>query len=72
MTPDQFEDPSPTLRTYRGKEEKLKIVEDKKRREQQGPQKDIGPKEYGLKKEDAKRIPTKTEYSFKGLLRHMA
>ena len=30
MTPYQFEDPSPTLPTYRGKEEKGKIVEDKK------------------------------------------
>ena len=30
LTPYQFEDPSPTLPTYRGKEEKGKIVEDKK------------------------------------------
>ena len=30
MTPYQSEDPSPTLPTYRGKEEKGKIVEDKK------------------------------------------
>ena len=30
LTPYQSEDPSPTLRTYRGKEEKGKIVEDKK------------------------------------------
>ena len=30
LTPYQFEDPSPTLQTYRGKEEKFKIVEDKK------------------------------------------
>ena len=29
LTPYQFEDPSPTLPTYRGKEEKGKIVEDK-------------------------------------------
>ena len=29
LTPYQSEDPSPTLPTYRGKEEKLKIVEDK-------------------------------------------
>ena len=29
MTPCQSEDPSPTLPTYRGKEEKGKIVEDK-------------------------------------------
>ena len=39
MTPYQSEDPSPTLPTYRGKEEKGKIVEDKKRREQLGQQK---------------------------------
>ena len=31
LTPYQSEDPSPTLPTYRGKEEKGKIVEDKKR-----------------------------------------
>ena len=43
MTPYQAEDPSPTLPTYRGKEEKGKIVEDKKRREQLGQQKGIGP-----------------------------
>ena len=30
LTPYQYEDPSPTLPTYRGKEEKGKIVEDKK------------------------------------------
>ena len=30
FTPYQSEDPSPTLPTYRGKEEKGKIVEDKK------------------------------------------
>ena len=30
MTPYQSEDPSPTLPTYRGKEEKGKIVEDRK------------------------------------------
>ena len=30
MPPYQSEDPSPTLATYRGKEEKGKIVEDKK------------------------------------------
>ena len=30
MPPYQSEDPSPTLPTNRGKEEKLKIVEDKK------------------------------------------
>ena len=30
MTPYQSEDPGPTLPTYRGKEEKWKIVEDKK------------------------------------------
>ena len=30
LTPYQSEDPSPTLQTYRGKEEKGKIVEDKK------------------------------------------
>ena len=29
MTPYQSEDPSPTLPTYKGKEEKGKIVEDK-------------------------------------------
>ena len=29
LTPYQSEDPSPTLPTYRGKEEKGKIVEDK-------------------------------------------
>ena len=32
-TPYQSEDPSPTLPSYRGKEEKGKIVEDKKTRE---------------------------------------
>ena len=30
LTPYQSEDPNPTLPTYRGKEEKEKIVEDKK------------------------------------------
>ena len=35
--------PHPTLPTYRGKEEKGKIVEDKKRREQLDQQKGIGP-----------------------------
>ena len=30
LTPYQSEDPSPTLPTYRGKEEKGKVVEDKK------------------------------------------
>ena len=30
LPPYQSEDPSPTLPTYRGKEEKGKIVEDKK------------------------------------------
>ena len=30
LAPYQCEDPSPTLPTYRGKEEKGKIVEDKK------------------------------------------
>ena len=30
LTPYQSEDPSPTLPTYKGKEEKGKIVEDKK------------------------------------------
>ena len=30
LTPYQSEDPSPTLPTYRGKEEKGKIVQDKK------------------------------------------
>ena len=43
LTPYQSEDPSPTLPTYRGKEEKGKIVEDKKRREQLGQQNGIGP-----------------------------
>ena len=43
LTPYQSEDPSPTLPTYRGKEEKGKIVEDKKRREQLGQQIGIGP-----------------------------
>ena len=42
MTPYQSEDPSHTLPTYRGKEEKGKIVEDKKR-EQLGHQRGIGP-----------------------------
>ena len=32
LTPYQSEDPSSTLPTYRGKEEKGKIVEDKKER----------------------------------------
>ena len=40
LAPYQPEDPSPTLRTYRGKEEKGKIVEE---REQLGQQKGIGP-----------------------------
>ena len=40
--PYQSEDPSPTLPTYRGKEEKGKIVEDKKGK-QLGQQKGIGP-----------------------------
>ena len=35
--------PQPHTPTYRGKEEKGKIVEDKKRREQLGQQKGIGP-----------------------------
>ena len=35
--------PQPTLPTYRGKEEKGKIVEDKKGEEQLGQQKGIGP-----------------------------
>ena len=43
MTSYQSEDPSPTLPTYRGREEKAKLVEDKKRREQLGQQKGIGP-----------------------------
>ena len=30
LPPYQYEDPSPTLPTYRRKEEKVKIVEDKK------------------------------------------
>ena len=42
LTPYQSEDPSPTLPTYRGKEEKAKIVEDKKR-QQLCQQKGIGP-----------------------------
>ena len=41
LTPYQYEDPSPTLPTYRGKEEKGKIVEDKKGEKQLGQQKDI-------------------------------
>ena len=36
LTPYQSEHPSPTLSTYRGKEEKGKIVKDKKIREQLG------------------------------------
>ena len=36
LPPYQSEDPSPSLPTYRGKEEKGKIVEDKKSREQLG------------------------------------
>ena len=43
MPPYQSEDPSPTLPTYRGKEEEGNIVEDKKSREQLGQQKGIGP-----------------------------
>ena len=39
MTPYQSKDPSPTLPTYGGKEDKRKIVEDKKRREQLGKKK---------------------------------
>ena len=42
LTPYQSEYPSPTLPTYRGKEVKGKIVEDKKG-EQLGQQKGIGP-----------------------------
>ena len=41
MAPYQSEDPSPTLPTYRRKEEKGKIVEDKKGK-QLGQQKGIG------------------------------
>ena len=41
LTPYQSEDPSSTLPTYRGKEEKGKIVE--KKGEQLGQQKGIGP-----------------------------
>ena len=57
MTPYQSEDPSPTLPTYRGTDEKEKIVEDKKK-DQLGQQKGIGPAletrqshtiEYGVK-----------------------
>ena len=43
LIPYKSEDPSPTLPTYRRKEEKGKIVEDKKSREQLGQQKGIGP-----------------------------
>ena len=42
LPPYQSEDPSPILPTYRGKEEKGKIVKDKSR-EQLGQQKGIGP-----------------------------
>ena len=42
MTPYQSKDPSPTLPTYRGKEEKGKIVEGKKG-EQLDQQKGMGP-----------------------------
>ena len=42
LNPYQSKDPSPPLPTYRGKEEKGKIVKDKKRREQLGQQKGIG------------------------------
>ena len=42
MTPYQSEDPSPTLPTYRAKEEKVKIVEDKKG-ESNSAKKGIGP-----------------------------
>ena len=43
LTPYHSEDPSPTLPTYRGKKDKGKMVEDKKRREQLDQQKGIGP-----------------------------
>ena len=43
IEPYQSEDPSPTLLTYRLKAENEKIVEDKKRREQLGQHKGIGP-----------------------------
>ena len=39
MAPYQSEDPSPTLATYRGKEEKGKIVEDKKEESNQANKK---------------------------------
>ena len=42
FTPYQYEDPSPTLPTYRGKEKKEKIAEDKKG-EQLGQQKGNEP-----------------------------
>ena len=43
LTPYQSEHPSSTLPAYRGKEDKGKTVEHKKRREQLGQQKGIGP-----------------------------
>ena len=43
LTPYQSEDPSPTLPTYRGKEEKGKIFKPQKRTQQLGQQKGIGP-----------------------------
>ena len=42
-SPYQSEDPSPTLTTHSRKEEKGKIVEDRKMRDQLGQQKGIGP-----------------------------
>ena len=44
LTPYHSKDPSPTIPTHRRKEKKGKTVEDKKRSEQLGQQKGIGPK----------------------------
>ena len=43
LTPHQSEDPTPTPPTHRRKEEKGKTAEVKKKREQLGEQKGIGP-----------------------------
>ena len=55
MTPYQSEDPSPTLPTYRGKEEKGKIVEDKK-----GERNEANKKALDLLLKPANRTPSNT------------
>ena len=55
MTPYQSKDPSPTLPTYRGKEEKGKIVEDKK-----GESNKANKKALDLRLKPAKPTPSNT------------